>query len=111
MNNNYYAQLKAGSEVVTMRSMSPYLFEVVLKICENLGDEQAKEAISIYLQVFIDRFAKLVVDHSNQTSSGLAQAEDFSSVIAKKLTNVEREIYDVHRRQKGKFIMWKNREG
>ncbi len=42
MNNNYYAQLKAGSEVVTMRSMSPYLFEVVLKICENLGEEQGK---------------------------------------------------------------------
>ena len=65
MNNNYYAQLKAGSEVVTMRSMSPYLFEVVVKICQNLGEEQAKEAIQLYMQVFIDRFSNMVVDHSN----------------------------------------------
>jgi hypothetical protein len=72
MNNNYYAQLKAGSEVVTMRSMSPYLFEVVIKICEILGEEQAKEAISLYMQVFIDRFASMVVDHSNQTAAGIA---------------------------------------
>ena len=65
MNQNYYAQLKAGAEVVTMRSMSPYLFEVVLKICENLGEDQAEEAMKLYSSVFIDRFAKMVVDHSN----------------------------------------------
>ena len=111
MNNNYYAQLKAGSEVVTMRSMSPYLFEVVVKICQNLGEEQAKEAIQLYMQVFIDRFSHMVVDHSNQTAAGIAQAEDFSSSVAKKLTNLEREVFDLHRRQKGKFILWKNRQG
>ena len=65
MSNNYYAQLKAGSEVVTMRSMSPYLFEVVVKICEYMTEEQAKEAVKLYQSVFVDRFAKMVVDHSN----------------------------------------------
>ncbi len=72
MSINYYAQLKAGSEVVTMRSMSPYLFEIVVKLSENMNEESAKEAVELYSKVFIDRFAKMVVDHSNQTSSTLA---------------------------------------
>ena len=53
----------------------------------------------------------MIVDHSNQTSTGIAQADDFSGLIAKKLTNLERELFDLHKRQKGKFILWKNREG
>ena len=48
-----------------MRSMSPYLFEVVIKLCENMNEIAAKEAIVLYLRVFIDRFGKMVVDHSN----------------------------------------------
>ncbi len=65
MSTNYYSQLKAGSEVVTMRSMSPYLFEVVIKLSENMNEESAKEAVELYQQVFIDRFANMIVDHSN----------------------------------------------
>ena len=61
-----------------MRSMSPYIFEAVVKLCESMSEEQAKEAISLYLDVFVERFGTLVVDHSNQTTQGLAQAEDFS---------------------------------
>ncbi len=65
----------------------------------------------MYLNVFVDRFIKIIVDYSNQTSTDIAQAEDFSSSVAKKLTNLEREIFDLHRRQKGKFLLWKNRQG
>ena len=76
-----------------------------------MNEEHAKESIELYLNVFIERFAKLIIDHSNQTSEGLAQAEDFSGLIAKKLTNLERELFDAHRKQKAKFIQWKNKEG
>lgn len=31
--------------------------------------------------------------------------------MAKKLTNLERELFDAHRKQKAKFQMWKNQEG
>ena len=65
MSKNYYAQLKAGADVVTMRQMSPYLYEVVLKLAENMSEEQAKEALELYLSVFVERFSKLVVDHSD----------------------------------------------
>ena len=111
MSKAYYAQLKAGPDVVTMRSMSPYIYEATVKLCENMNEEQAKEAIELYQGVFVERFAKLIIDHSNQTMEGLAQSEDFSSVVAKKLTNIEREIFDIHRRQKSKFTTWKNRDG
>ena len=94
-----------------MRQMSPYLYEAVIKLCECMSEEQAKEAIELYQKVFVDRFGNLILDHSNQTAEALAQAEDFSGLVAKKLTNVEREIFDAHKKQKQKFQTWKNREG
>ena len=105
MSKNYYNTLKAGAEVVTMRQSSPYLYENAIKISENMAEDQAEEAMSIYLEVFIDRFAKLIIDQSNST-----QAEQFSGVT-KKLTNIERELFELHKKQKIKFHNWKNREG
>ena len=103
MTPNYYAQLKAGPDVVTMRAMSVYIYEAVIKMSDGMNQEQAKEAVELYLAVFVDRFSKLIIDHSNQTAEGLAQAEDFSGTLAKKLTNLEKEIFDMHRKQKTRF--------
>ena len=91
--------------------MSPYIYEAVIKICESMSEEQAKEAVQLFQNVFVDRFSKLVVDQSNQTTQGLQQAEDFSGTMAKKLTNIEKELFDLHKKQKVKFLQWKNREG
>ena len=111
MTQNYYAQLKAGADVVTMRAMSPYIYEAVIKISEGMIQTSAREALELYQAVFVSRFSKLIIDHSNQTEEGLAQAEDFSGTLAKKMTNLEKEIFDMHRKQKGRFQAWKNREG
>ena len=62
MSKAFYNQLKAGADVVTLRQMSPYLFEAVIKMCECMNEEQAEEAIKLYANVFIERFSKLVVD-------------------------------------------------
>ena len=62
MTQNYYAQLKAGAEVVTMRAMSPYIYEAAIKMCEGMLQERAKEALELYQAVFVDRFAKLIID-------------------------------------------------
>lgn len=72
MSMSYFAQLKAGADVVTMRSMSPYIYEAAIKLCESMSEEQAKEAVELYQAVFVERFAKLIIDHSNQTTAGLA---------------------------------------
>jgi hypothetical protein len=68
MSKNYYNTLKAGSEVVTMRQMNPYIYENVIKMSENIGEEQSIEAITLYQKVFIDRFTKLVIDYSNNSN-------------------------------------------
>ena len=51
--------------MVTMRAMSVYIYEAVIKMSEGMMQEQAKEAVELYLSVFMDRFSKLIIDHSN----------------------------------------------
>jgi len=106
MTKQFYNTLKAGSEVVTMRQHSPYVYENVSKICEYLAESDVKETLTLYLDVFIERFSKLVIDYSNNSN----QTEQFSGV-QKKLTNLERELFDTHKKQKLMFQAWKNREG
>ena len=49
MTQQYFNTLKAGSEVVTMRQQSPYIFENVSKISEFMAaDENEKQAIRLY---------------------------------------------------------------
>lgn len=68
MSKNYYNTLKAGSEVVSMRHMSPYIYENVIKLSENMSEDKSEEAMSIYQQVFIERFNNLVIDYSNNSN-------------------------------------------
>ena len=106
MSKNYYNTLKAGSEVVSLRIMSPYVYENAIKLAENMTEDKAEEAMRIYQQVFIERFTKLIIEHSNNAS----QTEQFSGVT-KKFTILEKEIFDLHKKQKLRFQAWKNREG
>lgn len=68
MTKQYFNTLKAGSEVVTMRTQSPYIYENVNKICEYISEDIGKEAMPLYQKVFIDRFAKMVIDYSNNAN-------------------------------------------
>lgn len=106
MSKNYYNTLKAGSDVVSLRLMSPYVYENAIKMAENMTEDKAEEAMKIYQQVFIERFTKLIIEHSNNAN----QTEQFSGVT-KKFTNLEKEIFDLHKKQKLRFQTWKNREG
>ncbi|CDW84865.1 UNKNOWN [Stylonychia lemnae] len=106
MTKQYFNTLNAGSEVVTMRQQSPYIYENVTKICEYMAESDVKDTLVVYLNVFIERFGKLVIDYSNNSN----QTEQFSGV-QKKLTNLERELFDTHKKQKLMFQAWKNREG
>ena len=50
MSRQYFSQLKAGAEVVTMRQMSPYIYEAVIKLCESMNEEhhRYKESLLDY---------------------------------------------------------------
>ena len=64
MTPKYFNTVRAGAEVVTMRTQSAYLYEVVLKLCEDFPAETAKEALKVFINAFITRFIKIVLDFS-----------------------------------------------
>jgi hypothetical protein len=45
----YFKQLQAGADVVTMGNQSPYIFEIMLKLCELYPDETAFESTEIFI--------------------------------------------------------------
>eukprot|EP00347_Sterkiella_histriomuscorum_P003072 403365697 len=104
MTQQYFNTLQAGAEVVSMRQQSPYIYENVNKICEYIDEESSKRAMELYQATFVERFAKLVIDYSNNSN----QTEQFTGVL-KKLTNLERELFDTHKKQKISIFNWKNR--
>ena len=51
--------------------------------------------IQIYQTAFIDRFVKSVIEMADSTE--VAQTDQFSSDL-KRFSEIEREIYDLHRK-------------
>jgi hypothetical protein len=45
LSKEFFAQLKAGSEVVTMRTLTPYVYEIAFKLCCCINEYQAKDSI------------------------------------------------------------------
>ena len=61
----YFNTVKAGAEVCTMRTQSPYLYEVVIKLCEDFPAETASEALKCFINAFITRFTKIILDFAS----------------------------------------------
>ena len=76
-----------------MRQQSPYIYENVMKLSQLLSEDFSKEAMKIYQDCFIKRFQQIVIDHSNNSLMN----EQFSTAT-KKLTNLEREIFELNKR-------------
>jgi hypothetical protein len=92
--------LKADSEVVNLRSQSPTLYENLLKMCSHLSEENVYAYITKYQSAFIDRFAKLILEMADSTE--MQQNDQFTSDL-KRMTNLERELFDLHKRQRVAF--------
>jgi len=99
----YFKQLKAGADVVSMHTQSPYIFEIMLKLCALYPDETAIETTDVFIKAFIERFSQITLDFSlSQTVTGVnqgtntASADQFTTAI-KRLTLLEREIFDLHK--------------
>jgi len=101
LTSKFFDQVKAGSDVVTMRNHSLYIYEVVLKLIELYPNERIEDIMTVFIEAFIDRFSKITLDHSTN-----AQASHVSAAT-KKLSNLEKEIFELHRAQKLDFIQYK----
>jgi hypothetical protein len=64
LTQKYFKQLKADADVVSMHLQSPYVYEIVLKLCELYPDDTAVETLDTYIEAFTDRFKKITLDYS-----------------------------------------------
>jgi hypothetical protein len=69
MTKKYFDQLNSGSEVVSMRQNSAYVYENVMKISSHIIEENSREAMLIYQKVFIERLLKIILDFSSSNKS------------------------------------------
>ena len=74
------------------------------KLAEFLEGNQKENAINIYIEVFKERFNKLVIDQANNPY----QTEQISNNL-KKLSNLEKELFDIHKKQRTREQKWKNK--
>ncbi len=91
-----------------MRNLSPYIYEIALKLCGIIDERESAKILKIYEGVFIERFSALIISHSQSFNPTEYQADDFSGVVEKRLSNIERELYNLHRRQNVSSHKWKN---
>ncbi len=76
-----------------MRTLTPYVYENVIKLSSCIDESSARDAILLFQTTFIKRFANLVIPHSQNFTSANYEAEDFSGIVGKRLSNLEREIF------------------
>ena len=87
--------IKAGAEVVNFRLQSPYIYENTLKLCAHVSEEHIKNYISNYQNAFIKRFVRVIFEMSD--SSQMSQNDQFTTDL-KRLSNLEREVFEMHKR-------------
>ena len=105
MSEKYLNLIKSGSEVVNMRLQSHNIYENILRLCPHLPEDLVYSYINIYQTAFIERFVKAVIEMADSTE--VQQTDQFSSDL-KRFSELEREIYDQHRRQRIAFSIHKN---
>lgn len=72
LTQKYFKQLKAGPEVVSMQQQSPYIYEIMLKLCSLYPDETVLETTQVFIWTFIERFKAITLDFSlSQTVTGV----------------------------------------
>mmetsp|Transcript_6663 Transcript_6663/g.10711 ORF Transcript_6663/g.10711 Transcript_6663/m.10711 type:complete len:139 (-) Transcript_6663:34-450(-) len=106
MTEKFMNILKSSPDVINLRNYSPNAYKTVLKMGLYLQEESMLEIMRGFQNGFIDRFLRLVLDMADSTE--ITKSDQFASDI-KKLDNIERELFDLHRKTKFNFIQHKNR--
>ena len=87
--------VKADPEVVNLRNQSFTLYENVLKLCSHLSEEHIYGYVNQYQAALMERFAKLIIEMAD--SSEVQQNDQFTADL-KRMTNIERELFEIHKR-------------
>ena len=77
-----------------------------MKLCSYFDEEAAQQFLIQYRDSFIDRFIKVIYDMADSTE--MQQNDQFTQDL-KRLSNLEREIFDLHKRQRILFSNFKNK--
>ncbi|TNV76470.1 hypothetical protein FGO68_gene6320 [Halteria grandinella] len=108
LRNQFLNQLRADSDIVTIRAVSPYVYEVAFKILKVINNYDAKPLIKLFQASFISRFNTLIIPNSSKCTVKLA--DDFSGSAEKRLSFLEREIYTLNKSQALQYSRWRNKE-
>lgn len=108
LTKQYKDILQAGSEVVNFRTQSASIYENILKLCIHLSDEDVVSFIGQFQTSFIERFSKIIIDMADSAAVQQVQNEGFTNDL-KRLSNLEREIFEQHRRSRVMFTQFKGR--
>ena len=100
--------MAAGPEVVNFRKQSPSIYENILKLSLHLSDEEVVDYLKKYQTAFIERFTNSIVDLADSAEMSLGANSQFSQDL-KRLSNLEREIFEQHRRSRHSFNRFKGR--
>ena len=84
-----------------MATHSLYIYELAIKLVQLSPEQNQAEIIAIFQKAFIERFSKLIVDYSTNVNEN-----DQQSHIHRKLSNLERELFEIHKRQKVRMTAW-----
>ena len=95
----------------------------MLKLCELYPDETVFVTTEVFIRAFITRFSKITLEIAqNQVIQGsagggesefggqMAASNDQFSTAVKRLTLLEKEIFDAHRSSKLRLSNWKRRQ-
>jgi hypothetical protein len=93
-----------------MKSITPYVYDIGIKLCSCIDETQALATLGLFQKVFIERFSSLIINHSHNFTHSSYQAEDFSGLVENRLSNLEREIFNIHRKQIRLMQLWRNKE-
>jgi ribosomal protein L16 Arg81 hydroxylase len=91
LTDKYLDILNAGEDVVNFRNQSCYIYENTMKLCMYYDSESVKTYLSSYSKAFINRFIRIIIDTADSSE---VQHNDKFSTDLKKLTNLEREIFE-----------------
>ena len=105
LTQNFFNSLSAGASVVTMGKYSMYIYEVTLKLVELFPVENVADIMDIFLKAYIKRFNEIILDHSTN-----ARESDTQSQATKRLSMLERELFELHKNQRLKFMSWVNKK-
>ena len=104
LTTQFFNTLQAGADVVTMSSHCPYIYEVAFKLVELFPEENMGAIMEIFQAAFVQRFSRIILDYSTN-----ARESDTQSQATRRLSLLERELFELHKNQKLRFMSWNDK--